>query len=83
MAVFTVSMALSAGGTLTGSDSLTDANAQRIIAVWRPKLGLPENATAQQVLAALEKYLFNHVKTITMNDERAKQQEAITVADIT
>lgn len=83
MATFANNMALQAGGTLSGSVPLSDANAQRIIAAYRVILGLAGNSTNQQVWDAITAQQFGTLKQNTMNYERQQQQTAIVVNDIT
>lgn len=71
MATFTMNMALSSGGTLTGSNQvLTDANATRIIAAHRTRYGMAPASTAQQVWTRIVEDVFDTLKTRTLNQER-------------
>lgn len=83
MATYTHTMALSGGGTLTFTQTLSDANAQRIIAAYRAILGMDPASTSQQVWAQLANGVFSGVKTNTKNQELADQEAAIVIGDIT
>lgn len=84
MATYTHNMALSAGGTLTGSSpTLTDANAQRIIAAFRSMYGMLPSTTAQQVWTRISDDVFDQIKTRTMNYEVEQSQAAIVSTPLT
>jgi hypothetical protein len=72
-------MSLSVGGTLTGTanNSLTDANAQRIIAHHRKRYGMNPAATAQQVWTRIDEEVLDILKTRTINGELADAVEAL------
>lgn len=83
MASYQQRMALTTGGTLTNDPiSLSDAHAQRIIAAHRPILGLPPEATNQQVWAAIARRSFDTIKADTINYERQQAMAAVAVPPI-
>jgi hypothetical protein len=77
-------MALSAGGTLSSSTrSLTDANAQRIIAHHRTRYGMSPSSTAAQVWARIDEEIWDVLKTRTINGEREASIASLTDTPIT
>jgi len=83
MATYLQRMTLTTGGTLNSDPiGLADDQAQRIIAAHRPILGLPPEATAAQVWAAIARRSFDALKADTINYERQQALAAVTVAPI-
>jgi hypothetical protein len=82
MAIFTMTMALDTGGTLTETSSLTDANATRIIEAYRAILRAPAGASTQAVWSRIEAQIFDELKSNTMNQEKAVGVAAIVVQPI-
>lgn len=78
MATHTNNLTLSSGGVLTGEHSLTDANAQRIIAAHRTRYNMAPASTAQQVWARIDEDIWDVLKTRTLNAERDAEIAAIT-----
>lgn len=82
MATFTMSLAMTTGAPLTKTVTLTDANAQRIIAAYRTILDAPQNATAASVWDRIVQGTFDGVKANTISHETEEQRAAVTVPDI-
>lgn len=81
MATFTFSLAIGAQ-TFTYTETITNANAQRIGLAYRSILGLP-GATDQQIWAKLGEGVADTIKTRVVNQERDSQTAAIMVEPLT
>lgn len=82
MATYTHTMQLSTGGTLTFTKTLTDANAQRIIAAYKILLSAPAGATNAEVWSRIAGSIFDEIKGNTMGQELNVGRAAVTVTPI-
>lgn len=82
MATYTHTLQLSAGGTLTFTKTLTDENAQRIIAAHRVILEAPANATTAAVWDRIAQRKFDEIKAATISQETDAQRAAVIVLGI-
>lgn len=79
MATWTSNLTLSAGNPLTGSKTLSDTNAQRIMTAFRKKYGMSAASTNQQVWNSINDEIWEWIKQTTMNVEIQQQQAALSV----
>lgn len=82
MATFTISLTVGVQ-TFTYTRTRSNANAQRIGPAYRKLLGLPGNATDQEVWGALGAGIADGIETNVLAQERQDQQAAISVPPIT
>lgn len=82
MATFTISLVVGAQ-TFTYTRTRSDENAQRIGPAYKKLLGLPENATNEEIWNALGAGIADGIEANVLTQERQDQQVAVVVPPMT